>query len=636
MASRCSSLRIGALVWLLAPPCLSRTEAASGDLAVATSEPVLVAGSPRIAVDVGDVTRGCAVKPEDFDASGITIASPLHLRGSTIIDAAGNADSPLTFTLPDTPAIKAQSYTAAFTTSPITDANANAVSFVVAKAPAGATGNYPMTSRRRMRPRSLRWLATLFCLFATPAAAATLSFTVTTTKPVTVMGTPSIPIDVGGASRVATYKSGSGSNALTFSYTVQPGDFDADGITITTPGISLNDGSIVDLSGNPLSNVTFTAPDTTGITVQTYRPAIPGGITTSNANAAGFTIGKLPSGPGYSYSYTISGSNGGTLSASNVSYSGSSVAVSNLDLSSWPMGNVTLTVTVTGPSGQGQPVSVTVTPSDRPLDSFPAAASAYSVRQLRSAYTGPLMRVRRASDNAQQNIGATMAGTLDTSALAGFCGSASCFVTRWYDQSGSFNDAVQAAPANQPRIAVSGAVERNGAGKIALRTLSITNVLNAGAPMATSAEFTVLMSMQTAAIASQWAWGMTRWPGQVSSNCPWSDGLCYFDVGSISGPARIAAVSGITPGTPYVATFGSSVSASTQYIRLNGVPKVSDATGHSVPLEGLSIMNNYEYNGGANNLGQIGTVSEFVIFPSLLSSANQTALENSMKAAHGP
>ncbi len=48
------------------------------------------------------------------------------------------------------------------------------------------------------------------------------------------------------------------------------------------------------------------------------------------------------------------------------------------------------------------------------LDDYPSAAAAYSVRKLRSAYTGSAIRVRRASDNAEQNIGfqADMSHTL--------------------------------------------------------------------------------------------------------------------------------------------------------------------------------------------------------------------------------
>jgi hypothetical protein len=51
-----------------------------------------------------------------------------------------------------------------------------------------------------------------------------------------------------------------------------------------------------------------------------------------------------------------------------------------------------------------------------------ASAAAYSLRKLRTAYTGPAIRVRRDSDNAEQDIGFTASGDLDTTALLAFGG----------------------------------------------------------------------------------------------------------------------------------------------------------------------------------------------------------------------
>jgi hypothetical protein len=92
------------------------------------------------------------------------------------------------------------------------------------------------------------------------------------------------------------------------------------------------------------------------------------------------------------------------------------------------------------------------------LDSYPNAAAAYSLRKLRAAYTGSAIRVRRSSDNAEQNIGFTALGNLDTSALTTFCSGTNGFVTTWYDQSGNGKDAVQTTAANQPQIVSSGSV----------------------------------------------------------------------------------------------------------------------------------------------------------------------------------
>jgi hypothetical protein len=90
------------------------------------------------------------------------------------------------------------------------------------------------------------------------------------------------------------------------------------------------------------------------------------------------------------------------------------------------------------------------------LDNYPNAAAAYSLRKLRSAYTGNAIRVRRSSDNAEQNIGFTQLGNLDTSALTTFCSGTNGFVTTWYDQSGNGRNVVQTTATNQPQIVSSG------------------------------------------------------------------------------------------------------------------------------------------------------------------------------------
>ena len=91
------------------------------------------------------------------------------------------------------------------------------------------------------------------------------------------------------------------------------------------------------------------------------------------------------------------------------------------------------------------------------LDLYPGAAAAYSLRQLRTAYTGPAIQVRRSSDDTLQDIG-FVDGNLDTASLLSFVGSGNGFVKTWYDQSGQGNDASQASTAAQPKVVSSGVV----------------------------------------------------------------------------------------------------------------------------------------------------------------------------------
>jgi hypothetical protein len=95
------------------------------------------------------------------------------------------------------------------------------------------------------------------------------------------------------------------------------------------------------------------------------------------------------------------------------------------------------------------------TTSNLLLDLYPNAAVAYSLRKLRTAYTGAAIRVRRSSDNAEQDIN-FVAGDLDTASLLTFCGAGYGFVSEWYDQSGNTKNATQITAANQPRIVNAG------------------------------------------------------------------------------------------------------------------------------------------------------------------------------------
>jgi hypothetical protein len=91
------------------------------------------------------------------------------------------------------------------------------------------------------------------------------------------------------------------------------------------------------------------------------------------------------------------------------------------------------------------------------LDTYSGAAAAYSLRKLSTTYTGSAIRVRRASDNTEQDIG-FVDNELDTSALTTFCSGTDGFVETWYDQSGNARDATQSTAADQPQIVSSGSV----------------------------------------------------------------------------------------------------------------------------------------------------------------------------------
>jgi hypothetical protein len=126
------------------------------------------------------------------------------------------------------------------------------------------------------------------------------------------------------------------------------------------------------------------------------------------------------------------------------------------------------------------------------LDDYPGAAAAYSLRKLDKNYSGDAIRVRRASNNDEQDIGFDSYGDLDTAALATFCSGTDGFVKVWYDQSGNGNDATQTTTGNQPKIVASGSIIEEGGKPCIRRASSSSNMTFAVAGNSTQHIFGVV------------------------------------------------------------------------------------------------------------------------------------------------
>jgi hypothetical protein len=96
------------------------------------------------------------------------------------------------------------------------------------------------------------------------------------------------------------------------------------------------------------------------------------------------------------------------------------------------------------------------------LDTYSGASVAYSLRLLRTDYSGSAIRVRRSDDNTEQDIGFRN-NDLDTSTLESFSLGSDCFVVTWYDQSGNAHNATTSVASEQPKIVSSGTtITQNG------------------------------------------------------------------------------------------------------------------------------------------------------------------------------
>ncbi|MFD2962561.1 MULTISPECIES: Ig-like domain-containing protein [Olivibacter] len=115
-----------------------------------------------------------------------------------------------------------------------------------------------------------------------------LNFTVNFNEPVTVSGNPYLNLTIGEALVQATYVAGSGTSTLAFSYAVQSGDLDLDGITLA--GIIGNASVMQDAAGNEASAMLNNVPSTAGIFVNTIQPSVTLSTEASSPVSSPFTV----------------------------------------------------------------------------------------------------------------------------------------------------------------------------------------------------------------------------------------------------------------------------------------------------------------------------------------------------------
>jgi len=106
------------------------------------------------------------------------------------------------------------------------------------------------------------------------------------------------------------------------------------------------------------------------------------------------------------------------------------------------------------------------------LDTYPAAV-AWSLRKLSGGYTGAAIRVRRSSDDLEQDIGFDSNGELDTAALLSFVGAGDGFVSTFYDQAGAgFNFTQTSNNSKHGFIVNSGVVNTLNGKPVILRSIN--------------------------------------------------------------------------------------------------------------------------------------------------------------------
>ena len=120
-----------------------------------------------------------------------------------------------------------------------------------------------------------------------------VSVTATFSENVSVAGTPQLTLVVGTTDRTATYTSGSGGTTLVFTYTIQAGETDSNGISIEANKLALNSGTISDGAGN---NATLTHSAVSANSSYMVDTTAPTANFTAATDDVGTVTGTLSSG----------------------------------------------------------------------------------------------------------------------------------------------------------------------------------------------------------------------------------------------------------------------------------------------------------------------------------------------------
>ena len=322
---------------------------------------------------------------------------------------------------------------------------------------------------------------------------------------------------------------------------------------------------------------------------------------------------------------TATSSDTSVLSLVNITFSGTFPACFVTMLTTVSSGTSTVGISFANNWGQSSTVSFTFTAYAKPV-------MAFSFRKVVKDYVGSAIRVRRASDNAESDIGFDGSDNLDLATYNTFKAASSLTLTTWYDQSGNGYNATQPTNALQPTITINGF---NGAPQVEFSNTYWLQTTQAGNIITSNRDLTIFYA--TKAISESRTIFGVRDSGnnRVGSHINWNDGNLYWDSpGVCCSNSRVSVNNSANVNTPKAYTMGRSNGY--QYIKVNGVNMVTrnDASGT------LTTPTRVWYLGATNDIGTVGEIvssplAEYVQYLSGLTDAQVLTISYEQKNYFG-
>lgn len=273
-------------------------------------------------------------------------------------------------------------------------------------------------------------------------------------------------------------------------------------------------------------------------------------------------------------------------------------------------------------------------PATYPLDLVAGATGAFSLRRLRVAYAGSAIRVRRSTDNMEQDIGFS-GDYLDTVSLLAFCGGGNGLIRTWYDQSGNTRDVGQSSAGSQPQIVSSGTllVGFGGLPVIDFAGSVLASTVNTSSFITTTAGTVFTVFNADTAAGSSPPDGRSLWchaAGNAGMTFQSGAGCCTYVFASSA--FRTAVTTGLSAGQNYIGVWWHNSTTIKNYVNTD-TAGASTSAGTSDAL--TSTLRLGQAGTGTGGTSFDGKMTEWISYASALSDPNIDTLGQAQASVYG-